>query len=45
LLKFYSDFIAAHRYPPRPALPPFRVELALCRGLASMGLVPKPGGC
>ena len=33
LLKFCSDFTTGHMRPPRPALPSFRVELALCRGL------------
>ena len=33
LLKFCSDFTTRHMRPPRPALPSFRVEMALYRGL------------
>ena len=32
-LKFCSDFTTRHMRPPRPALPSFRAELALYRGL------------
>ena len=40
LLKFCSDFTTRHLRPPRPALPSFRVEMALCRGLLEVLTAP-----
>jgi hypothetical protein len=43
LLKFCSDFAAAHMRLPRPALPSFHVEMALCSGLHYLPFWQKAG--